>query len=174
MFELFDNYDAGLLWWQALDGDMDALRTVLADYGAAVDWPASLFWRELIEVHPDAIVVLSHRESADVWWQSVNRTVWAMMRRPDQEQAFAEFNVKMRAKAGLGPDWDVPDAAKANYQALYDEVVATVPSERLVLWQASDGWEPLCSALDVPVPGGDFFHLNTSAEFRERGGMTDD
>ena len=171
MFELFDDLDAGLLWWQALDGDLDSLRTVLGDCTAAIDWPAALFWRELIEIFPDALVVLSHRESADVWWQSVDRTVWAMMRLADSEQAFPEFNVKMRTKAGLGDDWDTPAVAKQCYLDLYDEVVAVVPSERLVLWQASDGWSPLCNALELPEPDGDFFHLNTSAEFRSHAGL---
>jgi len=174
MLELFEDFDAGLLWLQALEGDRDALHSVLANFGAAVDWPASLFWRELRELYPEAIVVLSHRDSAEEWWDSVNRTVWATMRRPDQYPAFAEFNTKMRIKAGLGDDWDVPSVAKRHYQDLFDEVVATVPPDQLVVWRATDGWEPLCAALDVPVPEDDFFHLNTSAEFRDRANLTDD
>lgn len=171
MTELFGDFDAGLKWVQALQGDEDALRSVLADYGAAVDWPSAVFWRELITEHPDAVVIHSHRGDAQTWWNSVDRTVWAMMRRPDIEQVFAEFNVMMRDKAGLGGDWDDPAVAMAHYDALYDEVVATVPAERLLIWQPQDGWPPLCEALGVEIPDEDFFHRNTTAEFRERGGL---
>ena len=33
-------------------------------------------------------------------------------------------------------------------------------------WQPGDGWEPICAALDVPVPAEPFPHTNTTAEFR--------
>jgi len=167
MFELFQEQHAGLLWYGALHGDLDALRQVLADFDAAIDWPSSLFWRELHEMYPEAVVVLSHRGTPDAWWESVNKTVWAMMRRPDSEQAFAEFNRDMRLKCGLGADWDDPTAAKQMYQALYDQVVATVPAEQLVVWQPSDGWEPLCNALQVPTPHEPFPHHNTRSQFRK-------
>lgn len=91
-----------------------------------------------------------------------------MMRRPDDQQTFAEFNVKMRSKAGLGDDWDDPVVAMAHYDELLDEVQRTVPADRLVLWQASQGWAPLCQALDMPIPEADFPHLNTVEEFRDR------
>lgn len=168
MFELFQNEEAGLLWWSALNGDSTALARVLEGYGAAVDWPASLFWRELIDENPDAVVVMSHRDDAETWWRSVDKTVWAMMRRPDDQQTFAEFNEKMRNKAGFGDDWDVPAVAMASYDALLEEVTDAVPADRLVMWQASQGWAPLCEALAVPIPDSDFFHLNTSDEFRSR------
>ena len=74
--------DAAGLWWKALHGDSDSLVAALDGYGAAVDWPAALLWKELHQMNPDALVVLSHRADAATWWQSVNRTVWAMMRRP--------------------------------------------------------------------------------------------
>jgi len=171
MFEVQKNPDHGILWWAALEGDDASRAKALHGYGAAVDWPASLFWRELIAENPDAIVVLSHRGDAETWWNSVDKTVWAAMRRPDIEQAFAEFNVRMRRKAGLGEDWDTPAGAMAYYDRVYAEVVARVPAEKLVIWQASQGWEPLCEALGLPVPELDFFHQNTTAEFRERAGF---
>ena len=78
---------------------------------------------------------------------------------------------KMRERTGLGDQWDVPSAAQAMYERLYDEVVETVPADQLVIWQASDGWAPLCAALGVDVPDEPFPHMNTSAEFQERAGL---
>lgn len=172
MFELMGRIDPdGMLWAQALGGDMSALDQVLDGWTAAVDWPASLFWRELVERNPEALVVLSHRGSAETWWDSVDATVWAAMRRPDIEPQFAAFNAQMKAKAGLGDDWDDKAAAKAYYDAHYGEVVAEIAPERLVIWEPGDGWGPLCSALGVAEPDTDFFHRNDRAEFRTRGNL---
>jgi len=159
------------LWFRALEGDLSALDDVLAGYVATTDWPASLFWRELMEQNPDALVVLSHRGNADTWWKSANRTVWALMRRLGDDDPTGAFHARMRAKAGLGANWGDHAAMKEYYNALYEEVVATVPAERLVVWQPSDGWEPICAALGVPVPEQDFVHLNSAREFRELLGL---
>lgn len=165
MIELQTRVDEqGMLWYQALEGDDDALDTVLAGWDAAVDWPASAVWRRLAARHPDALVVLSHRGDAETWWQSADATVWAAMRsnsNPIQEAFFA----KMRELAGLGDDWSEKAASCANYQRHFDEVVETIDPDRLLIWQPTDGWEPLCAALGVDVPDEAFFHRNDRAEF---------
>jgi hypothetical protein len=167
MLEMHQRVDEDApLWWQALEGDLTKLDEVVAGWRSAVDWPASLFWRELAERHPDSLVVLSHRGDAESWWNSVDRTVWAAMRLPNENPRNEMFNQKMRTKAGLGNDWDVEAVAKDLYTRQFDEVVDTVSPDRLLIWQPSDGWGPLCDALGVPVPEDDFFHRNDAAEFR--------
>lgn len=160
----------GPLLWKALGGELEHLDTVLAEFGAAVDWPASLFWQELVDRHPQAIVVLSHRSSAEAWWASVDATVWEGMRRPTDIPGWDAFTERMRAKAGFGADWDDAEVAKARYRDLLDEVTAAIPADRTVMWQPGDGWEPLCRILDIDVPDEAFPHLNNTAEFRAASG----
>jgi hypothetical protein len=50
-------------------------------------------------------------------------------------------------------------------------VRATAPPDRLVEWHPGDGWEPICSALAVGVPGHPFPHVNTTAETRAEIGL---
>ncbi len=172
MFEFFEHVDAhGPLWWKALDGDLESLDAVLDGWDAAVDWPASLFWRELSERHPDALVVLSHRGDAETWWRSVDRTVWATMRDRGSNPMIDAWNAKLRARFGLGDDWDEPAVAMAAYERHHADVIASAPADRLLVWQPSDGWEPLCAALGVDTPEGDFLHRNTTSDFRERSGL---
>ena len=45
-----------------------------------------------------------------------------------------------------------------------DEVIATVPQDRLLVHNLGDGWEPLCAFLDAPVPEIDYPSRNTTAE----------
>lgn len=35
-----------------------------------------------------------------------------------------------------------------------EEVIAAIPSERLLVYEAGQGWEPLCQFLRVPIPAG--------------------
>ena len=44
-------------------------------------------------------------------------------------------------------------------------VRATIPVERLLVFSPTDGWEPLCRFLDVPIPAGDFPRSNAREEF---------
>jgi len=158
--------DHGPLFWSALEGDLDALDHVLDGWDAAVDWPASIFWRELAERHPEALVILSTRASPGEWWRSANATVWESMRR-ETKPMFMAWNDKMRRGAGFGDDWDDQAVAQARYQTHIDDVVASIAPERLIIWEASQGWAPLAEHLGVPVPSQEpVRHLNTSAEFR--------
>ena len=53
-------------------------------------------------------------------------------------------------------------------QRHHDEVKSTIPPERLLVWSASEGWEPLCEFLEVPVPEMPFPRVNDSREFVNR------
>ena len=52
------------------------------------------------------------------------------------------------------------------YRENNDYVKSTVPGDRLLVFEAKDGWEPLCHFLDVPIPDGDYPHLNDAAQIR--------
>ena len=55
----------------------------------------------------------------------------------------------------------------AAYDAHNAAVRAEVPGDRLIDWQPRDGWEPICSALGIPVPDLAFPHANTSDDCQE-------
>ena len=63
--------------------------------------------------------------------------------------------------------------AKAFYEEHNATVRATVPKGQLLEYHAGEGWEPLCEALGVPVPGNLFPHANTTKDFQnQREGRT--
>jgi hypothetical protein len=49
-----------------------------------------------------------------------------------------------------------------------DAVKAAIPAERLLVWDVTEGWEPLCTFLDVPVPGEPLPHANDRDTFIDR------
>ena len=175
MLEVFGHPEHIPEWQNAVDGepvDWDALMT---GYAAGVDWPVAAFWRELSEAFPDAIVLLSTRSSADAWWKSASDTIFAVSRRDTPDDPMMRDQMAMILSLfgkRFSPDWLDPAAAKTAYERHNEVVRASVPPERLLDWQPGDGWEPICTALGVPVPETPFPHANTTDDFRAMVGLT--
>jgi hypothetical protein len=177
MLEVLQHPESAGVWQDALDGkpvDWDAL---MDGYAAAVDWPVVAFWPELADAFPDAIVLLSTRSGAQAWWKSANETIFAVGRRGVGDD-HPEMQAHMHMIEGLferfTPAWNADDGGEAARRA-YDEhnahVRATVPAARLVDWLPGDGWEPICRALELPVPEEPFPHVNTTDDFRAMVGL---
>jgi len=170
MFEVFQRPDDVAVWHQAVRGgpvDWDAL---MGDYSASVDWPAAAYWSELLELNPDAIVLLSTRSSPEVWWGSMEKTIVQALTEPlpepdpvvERHRAMVHELLERR----LTPDWREPAAAMAAYERHNERVRREAPAGRLLEWQPGDGWEPICAAMGVPVPEQPFPHENSSEQFR--------
>ena len=166
MMEVFAHPEDVPVWSDALHDrpvDWDGLLT---GYAAAVDWPAAAFWRELSAACPDALVLLSTRDTADAWWRSASATIFDVTREsPPAGEPWLEMVRELTARR-FTPDVGDEAAAKAAYERHNAEVRAEVPGDRLVEWRPGDGWGPLCEALRLPVPDVDFPHVNTTAEFQ--------
>ena len=48
------------------------------------------------------------------------------------------------------------------------EVRRLAPANRLVVWEPGDGWEPLCKALNLPIPDEEYPKTNSTEEFRAK------
>ncbi|MFL6179710.1 MAG: sulfotransferase family protein [Actinomycetes bacterium] len=167
MGEVFANLDSVSTWQGALDGTPTDWSKLLDGYCATLDWPAVTCWREIAAANPAALVLLSTRSSADEWWKSVSKTLFAVMDRdfPPDLLPMRALNEAMFER--LTPNWRDRDAAMAAYDAHNASVRAEVPSDRLIDWRPRDGWEPICSALGIPVPALPFPHANTSDDFQK-------
>src|SRR5258708_3594112 len=75
MFELARRDADTPAWKAAVQGEAIDWGALLGEYVATVDWPAAAFWREIWSANPDAIVLLSSRDSAQTWWESMERTI---------------------------------------------------------------------------------------------------
>jgi hypothetical protein len=160
MQDVFENLDHVPTWRRALAGEPPEWSDFLREYVAAVDWPVSAFWSELAVAQPNAFIVLSLRDEPGSWWRSADRTILPGARREqpaDLRDWQAMFQDLLRER--LTPDWENLRAANEAYDRHIEQVRATAPASRLVEWRASDGWAPLCQALQVPVPEEPFPHF---------------
>lgn len=155
-------------WVRALDGDLSGVHELLAGCSAVVDWPAAFFWRELLAAHPEAVVVLSVRDSPVTWWRSFDATVLERKRNPEalpgDDGSFAVMRDALLDRV-FGADWADPDTAMAAYQRHNAEVRAQCPPGRLVEWSPADGWPAVCAALGLDVPDEPFPRTNSALEF---------
>jgi hypothetical protein len=175
MFELADRDWDTPAWQAAVRGQPVDWGGLLGEYVATVDWPAAAFWSEISAANPDAVVLLSTRDSAESWWESMERTILQTLSGavPAEDPA----TVRRRAMAvemlreRFTPHWRERDAAIAAYERHNEAVRRGVPAERLLEWRPRDGWEPICMALGLPVPDAPFPRENTTSAFRARHGL---
>jgi hypothetical protein len=167
MFEVFSHPGDIGVWQDAACNRVVDWEGMLSAYVATTDFPACLFWRELSEVYPEAIVLLSTRADSEIWWQSASQTIFSItaeMLRPEQ----ADWWTMWQTVAGARFTDRLLDeaAARAAYDSHNAEVRATVPADRLIDWQPGDGWAPICVGLGLPIPESPFPHVNSRAEMQ--------
>lgn len=169
MTEVLDNPEQMPFWNHAADGEPVDWEEVYSGYRATVDWPGCSFYAELAEVYPDAKVILSRRDP-ERWYASMAETILKSMTEmglvgedipPEHPMRFGAILVAQRA-------FD-RDFSKDNVIAAYERhnasVIANIPADRLLVFEAVQGWEPLCEFLDVSVPDEPFPRTNDAAEF---------
>jgi Sulfotransferase domain len=177
MSECMERPGDAAVWHAAIRGESVDWDALLTDFDATVDWPACAFWRELSAANPEAVVLLSVRESPEAWWESMEKTIVSTLSQPvpaDDEDWVKRRAMTLDLMGSFTPDWKHREAAVAAYEAHNTEVRRTAPAGRLVEWRPGDGWEPLCEMLGVAVPGEPFPHVNKTGEFRRSQGLEDD
>lgn len=171
MVEVFGHPEHVAEWHRAVRNETPDWELMFHGYVAAVDWPAAAFYDRLMDVYPEALVLLSTRQDAEAWWQSANATIFQSIDRvvdvPSEHQRMT-FDL---LDTHLTPDWRDRGASIAAYHRHNAEVRSRVPADRLVEWQPGDGWGPIARALGIAEPGEPFPHVNTTAEFRAMVGL---
>lgn len=154
------------LWAAAATGYPDWTK-IFEGYESAVDWPTAGFVRELSAAYPSAKVVLTHR-SPESWEQSYSGTINQFLTGaapvPPPMQPWLDMSLAVIAKTGFTPSLDAAGLRKA-FIAHNEAIKAAIPSDRLLVYEIKDGWEPLCAFLGRPVPAALFPRTNDRREF---------
>src|SRR5258708_22266784 len=75
MREVFSRPDDASFWERAAKGDDVDFASFFEGWQATVDWPGCTFYRELMNIYPDAKVLLSLRDP-DKWYESCRNTIY--------------------------------------------------------------------------------------------------
>lgn len=180
MVEVFAHPEHVKTWEAATRGEPVDWAAFFQGWGSTVDWPACSFYKEILAAHPDAVVVLSVRDP-DRWYQSCRDTIYQMSSRfpmrhtvdyiPRLGPASAMARRLVWEKTFQGRFEDKAFAIGV-YEAHVEAVKRAVPPDRLLVFDARQGWGPLCAFLGVPVPDQPFPHVNDTATMKKRIGVT--
>ncbi len=164
MQEVMTAYHRGHVerWDEALTGKDVDWHALFAGYEATVDFPACVFYRELMAAFPETLVVLSVRDP-ERWWASYSKMLGLVAKARlfnfiPMFRKFSAMNIHLVDYVFEGSM--EKDDCIARYSRHIDEVKATVPAERLLVYSVTEGWEPLCRFLGHPIPEIPFPHAN--------------
>lgn len=169
----------GLRFWEQVaespPGQQQDWETVFADYRAAVDFPASCVWQELMVAYPKAKVLLTvHPGGAGAWFDSAWNTIYflqrywqfRMLRILPPVRRFSGMVEQLVWKRTLKNTMPDKPRVMAVYEAHLQAVQEAVPAKQLLVFNVQDGWAPLCDFLAVPVPDTPFPNINERSQFR--------
>ena len=168
MLEVAGHPDHIAQWCAAHRGEHVDWDALFEGYQATVDWPSCNFWQQQLAAYPEAKVILSLRDP-ERWYESVMNTIypssvaWRESGGPHSDMVFeliwdGIFEGRM----------DDKDHVIGKYLEHNQRVRDTVPAARLLEFEASQGWEPLCRFLDCAIPENEYPRTNTTEEFKAR------
>lgn len=169
MVEVFTHPEQVQFWDRVALKQPYDWNEVFANYQSSCDWPSCNFYKELADYYPDAKVILSLRDPKS-WYKSVSNTIMPAMKKPGGPGSPALPGVFAPLLIGEGNFGN--DFSEAHMIDVYErhnaEVKRTIPANRLLVFEAKEGWEPLCKFLGVKVPDAPYPNMNTTEEFQER------
>ncbi len=154
-------------WRNYVTGQPMDWETVFEGFEATADMPGCFYFEELINQYSEAKVILTLRDPngwLDSYQTLLEETRRARASNPENRplQAFFTFAETLRAKVFQGNL--EPENLKKVFSAHNAKVVRVVPQARLLVFQVTEGWEPLCAFLEQALPDEEFPHLNEGVQ----------
>lgn len=138
--------------------NLDLIKERVDGFVAITDSPGSTLVRELMAIYPDAKVICTVRD-VDAWERSMatvstKSTQWflrfVLFPLPSLRY-FVDYINALRQQWFLKFGETEP-VTSSSYNQHITWLKENVPENRLVFIDVRNGWEPLCKALDLPVP----------------------
>lgn len=169
------------LWQAAANGETVDWKRVFEGFESTVDWPGCTFWEPLMEVFPEAKVLLTVRDP-EAWYESARNTIYASVlagqkgelkegnEEPPSPEAFQMIS-KLMWQGTFHDKFEDKAYAIERFNEHNEAVKRGVPADRLVVHEVKEGWKPLADMLGVPEPQAEFPRLNDKVSFREMVGL---
>ncbi len=158
----------------------EIFEEIFDGYEAAVDLPESAFFVELMEMYPNAKVILSTRDF-ESWYRSATNTVLNFHPHNTNSTLYGvkilhyltPASISMRSIANFFsviPWKKGKKGMQIAYDAWVEHVKQIVPKEKLLIVQVGkEGWKPFCDFLEIQkCPTEPFPHVNDEAEMLQR------
>lgn len=183
MLELFQNPDGVRFFKEAEKGRSVNWESLFDGYVSAVDYPVARYYKQIYNFFPGAKVIHTVRDPEE-WYESASSTIfWATNPGVTTFFRFAgryltSNETRRRAKVlmynrGLselefGKNLKDKQKVLRRFNAHTEDVKNSIPSNKLLVFNIKEGWEPLCNFLNVEVPSVAFPHFNQREEFMKK------
>ncbi|GJJ15939.1 hypothetical protein Clacol_010218 [Clathrus columnatus] len=135
-------------------------------YNVGQDYPVAINFEKLYKAYPDAKFILTIRDPAK--WEASTKETLSKILAPGVNHESWEYK------------WFIVDAITRYHRGRFftnaqDEIIAhnqriieTISADQLLVYEVSQGWEPLVDYLGVEKPDIPFPRVNETAKFPER------
>lgn len=180
MEELFRNPQGVSHWKNAMNGREVNWKKLFTGYQSIVDFPGSMYYKQLSEYYPEAKIILGLRDP-ESWYKSAYETIYsfdpglsfklnlglqAIYKKKARNllQVF-QLNDKSIWKQYFEGKFEDKNYAVRKYTDHIEEVKKEIAPDRLLLHDARDGWKPLCEFLDKEIPSKPYPKRNKNEDF---------
>ena len=167
--DLFTSPKDMKLWGAAIEGQAVDWQTFFSPYEVA-DWPVALCYEDIIRAHPETKVMLSVRDP-EGWFESFSSNL-------KLAQTFNPPIPQVRRIKRFSEDYVINGFLEGKssdkafmlefFERHTERVKALVGAENLLIYDVTQGWEPLCHFLAVDVPDEPFPRLNKRGEIKDK------
>jgi len=157
-------------WNKALEHEKFDWELLFEGYQATSDFPACLFWKQLLDYYPDAKVILTIRDS-EKWYASMKNTIFEVTRSNQNLDPILSFVKQKVFEELFEGQFENKHKTIQKFEALNNEIIKTIPSEKLLIYNVQGGWQPICQFLNHPIPQEEFPNKNSTKEFRKHNEM---
>ena len=145
-------------------------ENIYKGYGACLDFPSCNYYKELMEFYPDAKVILNLRDDKS-WvksWNVLNNKILKsftfrfIAKLPNTSFKLQKdiHNEMILGHRGAFQNAKTDEEKMKRFNEWNQSVIDNVPKDRLLIYKASEGWEPICKFLNVDVPDIPFPYKN--------------
>lgn len=150
------------------------------DYGSVVDYPAARYYKQISAKFPDAKIIHTHRDPEE-WYASAMETIFWVNRMPlsmiIEFGLYFPFRSETRKRLPLlmynrklmhlefGKNLHDKKEVLSRYERHTENVLNHFSSDRILLFNSKQGWEPICKFLGTSIPEKKFPHSNKREEF---------
>ena len=170
-------------WLGVLKGEKELSEvadTVFTELGytATVDFPSITYWQDLALLYPNAMIILTERSTPEEWWESASQTIlipgiltrvlftvspfWRRFGELLTYLWFKTFDFDRPRHVSLEDRDQAIDAYVRN-----SAIARAFDEDRVLVYQVSQGWEPLCTFLNKPIPDAPFPNINSLKDFQK-------
>ena len=145
-------------------------ENIYKGYGACLDFPSCNYYKELMKFYPDAKVILNLRDDKS-WvksWNVLNNKILKsftfrfIAKLPNTSFKLQKdiHNEMILGPRGAFQNSKTDEEKMKRFNEWNQSVIDNVPKDRLLIYKASEGWEPICKFLNVDVPDIPFPYKN--------------